>query len=102
MPGIEWTKDQKAFLVAKQEAVNEARQRLALQILCNTNLDDVIAKDEPSKLRLCRRLKRLIERERLKGMRGHWGYDLNRHIGLKQALDRLKAAMFAEDGLAKG
>ena len=98
MSGMEWTKDRKAFLIAKEEAVNEARQRLALQILCNANLDDVIAQDEPSKLHLCRRLKRLIERERLKGMRGHWSYDLNRHIGLKQALDALKAAMFETAG----
>ena len=46
-----------------------------------------------AKSHICRRLKRLIERERLKGVKGHWSYDLNRHIGLKQALDTLKSSM---------
>jgi len=40
---------------------------------------------------------RLIERERQKGVIGHWSYDLNRHIALKQALDRLKAALVADE-----
>jgi len=34
----------------------------------------------------------MIERERLRGVRKHWSYDLNRHISLKQALDRLRPA----------
>ena len=34
----------------------------------------------------------MIERERQRGMRKHWSYDLNRHIALKQALDRLRPA----------
>ncbi|WP_235911667.1 hypothetical protein [Mesorhizobium xinjiangense] len=38
------------------------------------------------------RLERAIERERLKGVRQHWSYDLNRHIALKQALDLIKGA----------
>ena len=35
-------------------------------------------------------VERILERERLKGMRRHWSYDLNRHIALKQALDKLR------------
>ena len=35
-------------------------------------------------------LRRRIERERLRGALGHWTYDLNRHISMKQALDRLR------------
>lgn len=35
------------------------------------------------------RLLRILERERLRGLRRHWSYDLNRHIALKHALDRL-------------
>lgn len=95
MSASEWKKDRNAFLAARDRASNEARQRLALQILCNTDLDGLLAKDETSRSHMCRRLKRLIERERLKGTRGHWSYDLNRHIGLKQALDTLMASMGA-------
>ena len=32
-----------------------------------------------------------MERERLRGMRRHWSYDLNRHIALKQVLDKLRS-----------
>lgn len=34
--------------------------------------------------RLLRRIDRMISRERQKGIGGHWSYDLNRHIALKQ------------------
>ena len=40
-------------------------------------------------MRTIKRIERLLERERLRGGRRHWSYDLNRHIALKQALDRL-------------
>ncbi|MHC1549709.1 cytoplasmic protein [Phyllobacterium sp. K27] len=86
----EWKKEQGAFLAARDFIESEARQRLALQMFCNADLDELLAQDEASRLHMCRRLSRLIERERLKGTRGHWSYDLNRHIGLKQALDRLQ------------
>jgi hypothetical protein len=93
MSAIEWNKQKSAFLAAKDEAQNRARQRIALQFLCGEDLDAVLAHDDESKSRICRRLKRLIERERLKGFKGHWSYDLNRHIGLKQALESLKASI---------
>jgi hypothetical protein len=44
----------------------------------------------PARAALIRKLEHVIERERLKGMRQHWSYDLNRHIALKQVLDRLR------------
>lgn len=93
MSVIEWKKQQNAFLAAKEDELSQARQRIALQILCNIDLNTVAAQDDASKSHLCRRLRRLIERERLKGAKGHWSYDLNRHIGLKQALDSLEASM---------
>ncbi|MDQ0998514.1 cob(I)alamin adenosyltransferase [Phyllobacterium ifriqiyense] len=86
----ELKKERGAFLAAKEITAGEARQRLALQIFCNIDLDQLPGKDEASRVHMCRRLIRLIERERLKGTSGHWSYDLNRHIGLKQALDRLQ------------
>jgi hypothetical protein len=90
---IDWYEQRGAFLAEKEKRASEARQRLVLQILCNTDLEQLIGSDDESKSRLCRRLKRLVERERLKGAAGHWSYDLNRHIGLKQALDTLKNSM---------
>lgn len=93
MSAIEWKRERNEFLAAKDQAQSQARQRIALQILCGEDLDAVIAHDDESKSRICRRLKRLIERERLKGVKGHWSYDLNRHIGLKQALESLKASL---------
>lgn len=93
MSTTEWNEDKRAFLGAREAARNKARQRIALQILCGEDLDTVLAFEGERKEQLCRRLKRLIERERLKGASGHWSYDLNRHIGLKQALESLKAAM---------
>jgi len=93
MSAIEWNKEKQAFLAARDEARTEARQRVALQILCGEDLGTMLALDGERKEQLCRRLKRLIERERLKGANGHWSYDLNRHIGLKQALEALKSSM---------
>jgi len=89
----EWTKQTAAFLAARDAQRSMARQRLALQILCGEDLDAVIALGAAEKQTYCRRLKRLIERERIKGGKGHWSYDLNRHIGLKQALDTLLKSM---------
>ncbi|MGH7004722.1 MAG: hypothetical protein ACREIP_12305, partial [Alphaproteobacteria bacterium] len=90
---MQWKKDRDAFLAANQQTASRARQRFALQLFCNIDLDCLDRADEEGKAHLCRRLKRLIERERLKGARGHWSYDLNRHIGLKQVLDSLQESM---------
>ncbi len=97
MSAIEWKNQRDAFLASKDNERSLARQRAALQILCGVDLDAISMQDEETKAHMCRRLKRLIERERLKGVKGHWSYDLNRHIGLKQALDSLKAATFKMD-----
>lgn len=48
--------------------------------------------------RLLARLQRAIRAERKRGRAGHWSYDLNRHIALKQAIDRL--SLPARDGNA--
>lgn len=66
-----------------------AMQRIALQIIAGIDLDEVLKASQEEKEQTKRRLTRLMERERLKGMRGHWSYDLNRHIALKQAFDRI-------------
>ncbi|UGX84754.1 cytoplasmic protein [Phyllobacterium meliloti] len=93
MAHIDWIKERQAFLATREAERESARQRLALQILCGEDLDTIITLSAADRLNYCRRLKRLIERERIKGGKGHWSYDLNRHIGLKQALDTLQKSM---------
>lgn len=57
---------------------------------------------EPARLERCRRaelrewidvLSFALRRERNKSMMRHWSYDLNRHIALKSARNRLRAAL---------
>lgn len=77
-----------AFRARKSEAEREARQRVALALLAGV---DLCACTSPAAVSaLGARLERLLERERLKGLARHWSYDLNRHIALKQALDKLR------------
>ena len=45
--------------------------------------------DESERLRL----ETALRREQALGRAGHWAYDINRHIGLRQALTRIGAGM---------
>jgi hypothetical protein len=83
------------FLRAKERQRGDAMQRAALQILCGIDLDRILIGSRQEKMAATRRLDRLIERERIKGTSGHWSYDLNRHIALKQALDRIRGSLVA-------
>lgn len=65
----------------------DARAALSLQLLCGEDLKAVLASGSGEKQRVARKLLHRLERERLRGLRGHWNYDLNRHIGLRQALN---------------
>lgn len=80
----------KTFLAERERDRANATQRAALQIMAGIDIDRMMHASEPEKQHAVRRLTRLIERERLKGTNDHWSYDLNRHIALKQALDRLE------------
>jgi len=77
------------FIARQKQNQLTAMQRIALQIIAGIDLDEVLTVPQEEKERTKRRLTRLMERERLKGMCGHWSYDLNRHIALKQAFDRI-------------
>jgi len=79
-----------AFLREKETAATQARQLAALQIACHFDLADALRADMATRAKIVLKLERMIERERLRGARQHWSYDLNRHIALKQALDRLR------------
>jgi hypothetical protein len=80
----------KAFGTQKLAATAQARQIAAMHLVCGIELSSALVAGGELKARLIRRIERVIERERLKGMRRHWSYDLNRHIALKQVLDQLR------------
>jgi hypothetical protein len=78
------------FRAARARETAEARQSAAFFLACGFDLSQALAACGAERLKAIARLERLIERERLKGGRRHWSYDLNRHIALKEALDRLR------------
>lgn len=78
-----------AFLAARSQERMNSMQRIALQIIAGIDMDNLLSAPQDQQKQAQSKLIRLIERERLKGVSGHWSYDLNRHIALKQALDRL-------------
>ena len=79
-----------AFKHRKDRERDDARQLAACHLLGGIDLAQALASGPAERQRLLARLERLIERERLRGMRRHWSYDLNRHIALKQVIDRLR------------
>lgn len=80
-----------AFRSERAARADNARMRVALQLGCGIDLDAALAASPAERQRLASALDRRIERERLKGLARHWSYDLNRHIALKRAADRLRA-----------
>ncbi len=90
-----------AFGVKQREQERFADERASCLLVAGIDLDHVLALSPEGRHETCRKLRRLLERERLKGARGHWSYDLNRHIALKRAYDRLVASIGypARDGM---
>lgn len=80
------------FASQKLADTAEAAQRVALRLLGGIDLSAALEAGQEERTKLIERVERLINRERIKGLRRHWSYDLNRHIALKQALDRLCGA----------
>lgn len=91
------SKEIAAFLQDKEARTLDARQTAALQIACHFDLGEALKADPATRARMILKLERLIERERQRGARRHWSYDLNRHIALKQVLDRLYAVREQDD-----
>lgn len=83
--------EQDASIFASQKLADaaEAAQRVALRLLGGIDLSTALAAGPEEKAKLVERIERLITRERIKGLKRHWSYDLNRHIALKQALDKI-------------
>jgi hypothetical protein len=81
------------FHAAKAKADKAARYRMTLRLVFGTDLEEVEAASPERLDRLERRMVRRLERERLNGARGHWSYDLNRHIAIKLTLDFVRERM---------
>lgn len=92
----------RSFGARKAAEIENARQRAALHLACGIDLAEALAAEPELKLKFIRRIERAIERERLKGIHRHWSYDLNRHIALKRALDRLSEHVSRKWGPASG
>jgi hypothetical protein len=82
--------DIRAFQSRKHDEHRLARQTAALFLTCGVDMADALSAPAKERNKVALKLERIIERERLRGVRRHWSYDLNRHIALKQALDRLR------------
>lgn len=61
----------RAFAVGKLEATAHARQLAVASLICGIDLPDALEAAPERKAILIRRIARMIERERLKGMRRH-------------------------------
>ena len=85
-----FVKDIESFLASRKTASDQARQKAAFFLACGVDLEEALGSKPEQKRKIILRLERMIERERLKGHCHHWSYDLNRHIALKQAVDRLR------------
>lgn len=78
------------FLTARARVRSDAIQMVALQCICGLDLQALLSADASCRATALRQIERQMARERLKGLNGHWSYDLNRHIALKQVADRLR------------
>jgi hypothetical protein len=78
-----------AYRDRKASEASEARQVAALQLSCGIDLTAALRSSGPERARIRQRVERRLKRERVRGLQRHWCYDLNRHIALKQALERL-------------
>lgn len=77
------------FSKNRKTAELRTRQNAISQLVLGVAFDQACRLTGGSRAKLLHRLDRIIERERLKGARKHWSYDLNRHIALKQLRDGL-------------
>ena len=84
-----WAEEIEAFRKMRDEAQGRARQTAAFRLLTGIDLESAVESRGAARAAILVRVKRRLERERLKGQRRHWSYDLNRHIALKQAYDLL-------------
>lgn len=75
-----------AFQSRKRHQQSQALQRAAFQLRCGLDLDAVLTGGEEKRQAARRKIRRLLQRERLKGRRGDYSYDINWQIALRQVL----------------
>lgn len=78
------------FRHRKQQEIEAAKSTAAFFLSTGIDLGEALAAPAERQSQIMLRVERILERERLRGQRRHWSYDLNRHIALKDALDRLR------------
>jgi hypothetical protein len=81
------------FVAARRREARESAQRAALQIVCGLDLQATLAGSRDQRQKALAKAERMTRRERHRGALGHWSYDLNRHIALKQVCERLRATL---------
>ena len=86
--------DVAGFIRQSRSADARAGALFSAQLLCGDDLQAALRAPARGREQLARKLQIRLERERQKGLRAHWSYNLDRHIGLRQALDLLQAAAF--------
>lgn len=82
-----------AFRHRKIGETLQARQRVALRLSCGLDLPENIDADRETTKATLARIHRAIQRERMKALRQHWSYDLDRHIALKLAYDDIRRSL---------
>ena len=75
-----------AFQARRKHQRSQALQRAAFQLRCGLDLDAVLKGGEEKRQAARQKIRRLLQRERLKGRRGDCGYDINWQIALRQVL----------------
>lgn len=80
-----------SFFKGKEEEKRRARIRAAFFLAFGVELDSVVSAGAVARARMLARLKRRMRRERLRGLSNRDGYDLDRQIALKHAIEVLQA-----------
>ena len=77
------------FKSQKSERDLISRQAAAFLLISGIDLHAALDASAAERQSAAAKVRCLLERERMKGIRGHWSYDLSRHMALKGGLDRL-------------
>jgi hypothetical protein len=86
---ITFESEAEAFVALKETRRSNAAQRAAVFLALGTELDDILGAGGEARTEAARQLERKIRRERIRGLRQPWDYDLDRHIALSRALRRI-------------
>lgn len=79
------------FATERERRERHARRLAALQLACGVDFAAALTQAGTAREGVIRRVRRVIERERLRGAAGHADYSLDRHIALSESLAQLEA-----------